>query len=282
MVVEQLSPTRPERPPVVARRTRVDEGRAGRMLLLHGLANNSGIWSRLVDRDRGLPGEIWTADLPWRSDGPPEWGHHLDLLPPVREALTAAADGFDIVVAHSFTSNVVLRLLTEDAGRDLRERIRGLVLVAPFYRGAPTEFRRDNVPGLYDDFVRVMQEGIAVQARPGTAPDVVHAMALRVCDQVGPYGWLRVSDTYLRTPWLRLDRLGMHVLVVTGRRDRSAAESERLAESLPLGSLALSANSGHFPMVDDVDWFADVVRRYAMSVEPASPRPLGRGITREA
>jgi pimeloyl-ACP methyl ester carboxylesterase len=169
----------------------------------------------------------------------------------------------------------LLRLLTEDAGRDLLERIRALVLVAPFYRGAPTEFRWDTVPGLYDDFVRVMREGIAVQVRPGTSPDMVHAMAQRVCDQVGPYGWLRVSDTYLRTPWLRLDRLGIPVLVVAGRRDRSAPESERLAESLPLGSLAVSARCGHFPMLEDVDWFAGVLRSHVMSVEPASPCPTG-------
>ncbi|MDG4810809.1 alpha/beta hydrolase [Micromonospora sp. WMMD1120] len=257
------------------RHGRVDEGRDGRMLLLHGLANNSGVWSRLVAQDRGLLGEIWTADLPWRSDGPPDWGHSLDLLSPVREALTAVPGGFDVVVAHSFTSNVVLRLLTEDAGRDLREQIRGLVLVAPFYRGAPAEFRGDTVPALYDDFVRVMREGIAVQARPGTAPDMVHAMAERVCDQVGPYGWLRVSDTYLRTPWLRLDGLGMPVLVVAGGRDHSAPESERLAGALPSGSLAVSARCGHFPMLEDVDWFAGVLRSHLMSVVLASPCPTG-------
>lgn len=274
MVVGQLTHTRPGRPPVVVRRNRVDVGRAGRMLLLHGLANNSAVWSRLVAEDRGLLGETWTADLPWRSDGPPDWGHSLDLLSPVREALTAA-DGYDVVVAHSFTSNVVLRLLTEDAGRDLRERIRGLVLVAPFYRGAPAEFRGDTVPALYDDFVRVMREGIAVQARPGTAPDMVHAMADRVCDQVGPYGWLRVSDTYLRTPWLRLDRLDMPVLVVAGRRDRSAPESERLAAALPSGTFAVSPRCGHFPMLEDVDWFAETLRDHLMSVELASPCRTG-------
>ncbi|MGC4746954.1 alpha/beta fold hydrolase [Micromonospora sp. DT201] len=251
-------------------------GDGGRVVLLHGLANSSGIWSRLGQRWQPEGRTLWAADLPWAGDGPVDWCHRPDPVPALADVLAAVPGRGHLVVAHSFSANLLLRLLAEGHrhGADPVERygIDAVVLVAPLYRRAPENFNGLTVAQLYDSYVQVMEEGIRLQRHRAPDPELVHDMAARVCERIGPYGWFRVLDACLSTPWLRLGDVSLPTLVIAGTTDPVGGEAEALADALPRGRLAVGPRSGHFPMVDDVEWFAATLREFAESVAaPSSP-----------
>jgi pimeloyl-ACP methyl ester carboxylesterase len=136
------------------------------------------------------------------------------------------------------------------------------VLVTPFYRRRPEDFDWNAMTGLHEDFVNIMDEGIRAHARRPIEPALRTEMARRVCERVGPYGWTRFFETYLRTPWLRTDLIRVPALVVTGGRDGAVAEARDLADDLPHGSLELEPSCGHFPMIEKPGWFTKVLSRF--------------------
>jgi pimeloyl-ACP methyl ester carboxylesterase len=98
-------------------------------------------------------------------------------------------------------------------------------------------------------------------------------MTLRIRDRVGPYGWVRFFETYLRTPRLRTERLRAPCLVVSGERDfvRFPADAQALAAALPDSRLHVLADCGHFPMVEQPAELATLVAAF---LAEASLRPL--------
>ncbi len=81
-------------------------------------------------------------------------------------------------------------------------------------------------------------------------------------DQVGPYGWTRWFQTYLRTPFLDLSRVDAPVLVVSGVDDIAARpdDGRALAKALPRGRFEPLDGCGHFPMIEQPDRLAALVR----------------------
>lgn len=239
------------------------------MLLLHGMANNGKVWDPLTalapHRAALRSAELWSAELPWRAGGLIEWSHlttPTDWLAQALDTAVAEAGRINFVVAHSYSATVLLDLLCRDA--QLLTDISGVLFVAPFYRRSPQEFRWDTIAGLVDKFVLTMQEGIRVIAGTRGNPDLHRAMAERVCEEIGPYGWARFFELYLRTPWMRTDLLRVPAMVLSGADDMIAApaESRALAAALPTATLREFTACGHFPMLEQAEHFADLVDEF--------------------
>jgi pimeloyl-ACP methyl ester carboxylesterase len=248
-------------PPVELRRV-PGEG-TGRMLLLHGLANSSTVWQRYLDTGP-LPHDVWLADLPWRGEGDPAWLRDREPTAGIAGALRGLDGPADVVVAHSFSANLLLALADADEDLLARHGVRALVLVSPFYRARPEDFTWASMSYYLNDFHRIMAEGIRVHAGERLAPDRRQAMAERVRDRVGPYGWTAFFSTYLRTPWLRLERIGVPALVLAGERDFAAppAESAALSQGLPGAEFHLLGGCGHFLMSERPDAFSSAVHDF--------------------
>nr|BCN28627.1 alpha/beta hydrolase [Streptomyces sp. SANK 60404] len=272
--------------PVQVSRYGAERPGAPRVLFLHGLAGNDTMWQPAADVLAGDQ-ELWIAQLPWRGQGVAGWGQDPDLGQWVEEALLAVPGGADVVVAHSMASNVLLELLDRSgrAGGDpfARFGIRALVLVAPFYRGSTDAFDWDTISYYLNDFHLILREGIHAQSRGRIAPDTEVAMAERVREWIGPAGWIRFFDLYLRTPHLQTARITVPCLVLGGATDFAAepANATALAGALPDARLRVFDGSGHFPMVDEAERFGAELQAFFDSVlvpretSSTGPRPAG-------
>ncbi|WP_237408342.1 alpha/beta fold hydrolase [Streptomyces sp. M2CJ-2] len=246
------------------------------MLLLHGLAENDSVWDRCVE---GLEEyEVWSARLPWRSERTNEWARERDLAVPLAEALEAVPGGPQVVVAHSMSSNLLLDLFDREsrAGRDpfARFGVRAVVLVSPFYRRTAEEFVWENLSSSLDGFLLIMEEGIRVHSAGRLPSEIQLAMAQRVRDRVGPHGWLRFFESYLRTPELEPVRMTVPCLVLGGENDIAAvpAESETLAADLPDARVRILPGCGHFPMIEEAERFASEIRAFVNSHTTEAPQ----------
>lgn len=229
-----------------------------RVLLLHGLASSGTMWDEFVPRaDDGC--ELWAADLPWGGEGVAGWAEQEDVARWVAEALAAVPGGADVVVAHSFAANVLLAHL--DSGGD---QPRAIVLVSPFYRTAVEDFDWSAIAYYLNDFDRILAEGIRVRSGGRLDPERQRDMALRVRDRVGPYGWVRFFDTYLRTPRLRMDRITVPCLVIGGEEDFASfpSDSRALAAALPDARAHVLPRCGHFAMAERADEFTALVNAF--------------------
>ena len=268
--------------PVVVRRVRRGAGPDPlRVLLLHGLCGSAAIWDTFVGQaDAGC--ELWAADLPWRGTGVAGWPDR-----PVEEWLAqAVADlpgGADVLMAHSFGTNAVLRWLDRQTpGPDGRfrvggRRLRGLVLVSPLYRADPADFGWESIAYYVDEFDGIVADGLRTGAGRTLPAETLRAVALRVRDLVGPYGWVRFFDTYLRMPQVRGERLAMPVLVVSGALDTAAfpADAEALGRALPAAAVHVLPGSRHYPMITAAETFAGLTNAFlrTLPAEPTAPHP---------
>ncbi|GAA4290834.1 alpha/beta fold hydrolase [Actinokineospora soli] len=245
--------------PVVLRQRRA--GADGRLLLLHGLANSATVWQGFTEHDTGFA--TWAADLPWRGEGVAGWSQRGDLAGWVAEAIASVpGDGPLTVVAHSFSANLLLALLDREPA--LVGDLASVVLVSPFYRSAPERFEWTDISRYLNDFHTIMEDGIRAQGGQRLSPAVRRELALRVRDLVGPYGWTRFFQTYLDTPWLRLDRLDLPVLVLSGENDFAAlpGEARALAAALPDARVRVLPDCGHFLMAERPERFAAEITRF--------------------
>jgi pimeloyl-ACP methyl ester carboxylesterase len=261
---------------VTVRRRRAARG-PGRpivTLLLHGLGGSGGVWEPFAERAADDL-ELWTAELPWGGGG--AWSRRDDPRRWVTEALaaTTAAGGRqpDVVIAHSFAATLTLSLLADgfDVGR-------AVVLVAPFYRARPEDFDWATISYYLNDFHRILAEGIRVRAGERLERSLRDDMALRVRERIGPSGWTRFFDTYLRTPGLRVDRIGAPVLIIAGQDDFAAfpADTQALRAALATSRAHILPDCGHFPMIERPDDFHRLVNDFLVAPEVAwtGPPPL--------
>ncbi|MGW3204483.1 alpha/beta fold hydrolase [Streptomyces sp. NPDC001135] len=252
------------------------DGNGPRVLLLHGLAANDTVWERTLPLlPDGL--RLWTARLPWRTETIADWGEQPNLRGRLAHALTGVPGGAEVVVAHSMAANVLLDLLdqTQRGGVDALRRfgIRALVLVSPFYRAAAEDFDWNTITYYLNDFHLIMEEGIRVHSDGRLPADVQQAMGVRVRDRVGPHGWLRFFDLYLRTPALDTGRITVPTLVLGGETDFAARpeESLTLARALPDATARILPGCGHFPMLEAAEDFAAEVSSFVNSTLGLSP-----------
>jgi pimeloyl-ACP methyl ester carboxylesterase len=212
-----------------------------RVGLVHGLAESGAVWRPLR---RYLPARwrVRAPDLPWSHTGAPQWHRDADLT----AHLDPIGSTVDVLVAHSFGANVALEYVQAQA-----RPLAGLVLIAPFYRPAPDDFDWTVLSYYLNDFHRFLEYGIAVRA-PGLPADFITAMAVRARDRIGPGGWLRFFETYLRTPWLDLTAIRVPCLVLAAEHDFAAppADGRALADRLPDARLRVLAGCGHLPMIE--------------------------------
>ncbi|AVT29693.1 alpha/beta hydrolase [Plantactinospora sp. BC1] len=268
-----------------------------RTLLLHGLGSSRAIWDRFESRAPAWL-ELWDAELPWASAGDTGWSHRADATGAAAQALAAVPGGADLVVAHSFAANTLLELLGR-AGRvggpaepeTIRPAMamaptvagamplpRAVVLVSPFYRPAADDFDWAAIDFYLNHFHRILEEGIRVSAPAGLPAEVRVAMGERVRERIGPYGWMRFFDAYLRTPFLPVADLALPLLVISGDGDFAArpGDGRALADAAPAGRYALLADCGHFAMAEHPDRFAALVADFAHPLSPpdTSPEPI--------
>jgi pimeloyl-ACP methyl ester carboxylesterase len=247
-----------------------------RLLLVHGLAANDSVWDRGIAL---LPPsyEVWSARMPWSAEGVPDWGVDGDLTGPLAEVLGAVPGGAGVVVAHSMSANVLLDLVDRESRRGgdalARFGIRALVLVSPFYRRTAEEFDWDTLSRYLNDFHLIMEEGLRVHSGDRLPASLRAAMGERVRDRVGPYGWMRFFELYLRTPRLQTGRVTVPCLVLGGEDDSTAppGESVTLAATLP-DARALLPGCGHFPMIEEAERFASETVGFVNSLGTGAPQ----------
>lgn len=248
------------------RRTARTAGPPVRVLLLHGLAGSTSVW-RAYDRLAPDGVETWEALLPWRAEGDPGWSLGDDPADHVEHALDGVPGGADAVVVHSFTAGPALEVL---ARRSPRRGPRAAVVVAPFHRRSPEDFTWDDALYYLGGFHRILEEGVRIGTGDRVSPELRGAMALRVRDRIGPYGWQQFFGAYLRSPWLDVDALRLPVLVLAGADDFAAppGDARALASALPDGRFQLFGDCGHFAMAEQPQLFADAVHGLLGEVFP--------------
>ncbi|WP_433893434.1 alpha/beta fold hydrolase [Streptomyces sp. CA-111067] len=258
----------PVRPLLVQRRHTGDAPRL-RVLLMHGLASGGSVWDPLWPYAPAAL-DAWVAELPWRGDHVWEWGRQYDGPDWTAACLDAVPGGADVLIAHSFSANLLLEYLSRAAARGedpvAARGIKGIVLVSPFYRRDPDDFPWDAVGGMQRDFLAITEEGIRLRPGKPIDPEIQHLMARRVCERAGLYGWMRFFEVYLRTPWLRTELIGVPALVVTGQDDFAARESETLAADLPAADLRVLGGCGHYPMFEQPERFSALLGRFLESL----------------
>lgn len=253
-----------------------DARRPVRVLLLHGLAGSTAVWRRFTELAGGEL-ELWEAELPWAAHGDTRWSHDPDPVPWVARALDAVPGRVDLLIAHSFAANAVLELLvSRPTGRP-----GAVVLVSPFHRGTPEEFEWDTAVYYLHGFQRILDEGLRVGSDGRIPVELREAMALRVRDRIGPYGWMRFFDAYLRSPFLDTAAIGLPTLVVAGEHDFAArpADARALAGALPDARLRIFERSGHFPMAEQPELFVGAVHGFLSSLTPTSSSHPSRLLT---
>ncbi|SPL93854.1 putative hydrolase [[Actinomadura] parvosata subsp. kistnae] len=244
--------------PVRCRRAGAGE-RPVRVLLLHGLGGGPSTWHRFADL--AAPHlELLEADLPWSATGTGEWSRQADATPWIRAAVAAAGD-VELVVAHSFAANVLLEAAAT-GGPSI-----AAVLVSPFYRSAPAEFDWATIESYLDGFHGILDDGLRVSSGDRLAAGLRRDMALRLRERLGPYGWMRFFDSYLRSPLLDTAAVTAPCLVVSGTDDLAAPprDGRTLAMALPRARFeALPA--GHLPMIEQAHRFAELVGEFAATL----------------
>lgn len=243
----------------VRRRSRGSSG-APTVLLLHGLAGRAAIWDRLATRLAGDV-ELWDAELPWHALADERWSHRPDAENPIADLVRAGADGqpYDAVVAHSYSASVLLESLAGGLPAPAR-----VILLSPFYRPAAQDFDWPAISHYLNDFHLIFEEALQLGETARFPAERRSWMARQMRDKVGPYGWTRWFERYLRTPFLDLTRVAVPLLVITGDRDIAARpdDGRQLAKALPDGHFTLLADCGHFPMLEQADLLARLVRDF--------------------
>jgi pimeloyl-ACP methyl ester carboxylesterase len=259
--------------PVLVRLVRPATGpRPLRVMLVHGLCSSSAVWDAYVALAEPRC-EIWAAELPWRGTGLPGWTER-SVEDWMDDAVAGVPGGVDVLVAHSFGTNAVLTWLDRhstalgDAIVAGGRALRGVVLVSPLYRAESHDFDWDAIAYYLNNFDRILADGMRARRGNRIVDDRQLAIALKVRDFIGPYGWIRFFDTYLRMPQVRTERLPMPFLVVGGDSDFVAfpSDAEALGKALPDVAVHILPDSEHFPMMSSAQSFADLTNVFLRSL----------------
>ena len=252
---------------------RADRPRAIRTLLLHGLAGSARNWADFAAL-AGQDLELHAAELPWSNDGNQAWAEHADPAHWVELAMLGSQPPGtvpDVVIAHSFAATLLLCWLDDPA----RLRPRAVVLVAPFYRAHPDDFDWPTISYYLNDFHRILEYGVAVRGGGRLGQDRCAEIARLVRLRIGPHGWMRFFESYLRTTRLNPGQLRMPMLIVSGADDIAApvSDARALARAVPGAQLAIMPGCGHFPMNERPGEFAALVETFLAGLDPSPGTP---------
>jgi pimeloyl-ACP methyl ester carboxylesterase len=243
-------------------------------VFLHGMGMGADVWFPLQE---ALAGQLRTSflTLPWDGNQGALWGRAAEPAAWVEAGLALLPSTPDLVVAHSFAANALLEYLAGPARRLAgAARPQAVVLVSPFYKADPEVVEWRVLSHHVNRFFDLLQEGLEVSAgQARTDPGTRAAVAAKVRERVGVYGWYEFLRLLLRTPFLDLGALTLPVLVLGGAADIAceAGDCERLAAALPQGRAALSPAAGHFCMAQDAGWFVRSLRELVDSLAGAPP-----------
>lgn len=249
-----------------ARRRPARAARTLRTLLLPGLGGSTAVWAPfLALAPRNL--DVRQADVPWTGGGDGRWSHHPDPVRWVVRAARRAGAPVDLLIAHSFAATLALDL----PGRAAGVRPAAFILVSPFYRPAASDFDWATMAYYLEGFHRILDEGLRIGGVRPSSAELRGPMALRVRERIGPYGWMRFFDAYLRTPFQDVSAIRVPTLVVTGEHDIAARpdDARALAAALPAGRLEVLEGCGHFAMAERPDRFAQIVDDFLRIALPA-------------
>lgn len=226
---------------------------------LHGLGASPAVWEGLTTM---LPDDIeaWVLGMPWDAAQGSTWALTREPRVWLERALDLMPAAPDVLVGHSFGANVLLdHVVTHGVAH-----LDGLVLLSPFYRSHPDAFTWAVISHYLNDFTNLISAGIRSRGGTSVPPDVLAAMAERVRDRIGPYGWLRFFELFSATPGLDLSVVTVPCLVVCGDRDTASypADGRGLARTLPSAAVEILDRSGHFAMVDEPGRVAALVRDF--------------------
>jgi len=221
-----------------------------RVLYLHGLGCSTSIWEPAVAA-AGPRIEPWVVRLPWHGLDDGGWSHRADPVALLAETLREYRP-FDVVVAHSFAA----MLLVEAVAAGLVEPVPA-VLVSTFHRRDPDQFNWDTLVYYTTGFQRIFAEALRI-GRDDIDPTRLDTASQLLRDRIGPYGWMRFFDAFLRSPFVDLAAVTAPHLVITGDEDIATrpADATGLAAALPHGRAAVLTGCGHFPMVEQPARFA--------------------------
>ncbi|UFR03542.1 alpha/beta hydrolase [Streptomyces sp. Go40/10] len=239
-----------------------------RVLLLHGLCSGASVWDPYLARaDERC--ELWAAELPWRGAGVEGWTAR-PVEDWVEDAVAMMPGRPDVVVAHSFGTCAALSWLDSTHGADAP---RAVVLVSPLYRSGTQSFDWSSIEYYLNNFLQILIEGMRARSGRQLSEERRQAIAYKIRDCIGPYGWMRFFETYLRMPHVRTDRLRMPFLVIGGAEDLVAFPSDATAfgSAVEDASVHILPDTSHFPMTSAPETFADLVNAY-LTERSASPR----------
>ncbi|MFJ2847512.1 alpha/beta fold hydrolase [Streptomyces sp. SID4946] len=256
-------------PPVTVRLVRAATGPDPlRVLLVHGLCSSASVWDPYIAlADERC--ELWAAELPWRGTGVEGWTAR-----PVEDWVEVAVAMMpgrpDVVVAHSFGTSAALSWL--DRAHNAPD-LRAVVLVSPLYRSHTHSFDWLSIEYYLNNFVHILTEGMRAHSGRQVSEERRQAIAYKIRDCIGPYGWIRFFETYLRMPHVRTERMRMPFLVIGGAEDLVAfpSDARALGTAVQDASVHILPDSSHFPMASAPEAFADLVNAF-LTERSASPR----------
>lgn len=236
------------------------------LVMIHGMEEGWDIW---MDMALSLAHDyrLFCLDIPWQGRDGYHWGQVLTVRDWMDRALELVPSAPEVIVAHSFGATATLEWMTHHP----LTRLRGVVLVAPFYRAERTDFDWDLFNDCLRGFRAIMEQGLKVRQVKKIDPAVLMAMADKVMERIGPSGFLEFFSLFARTPALRLDRVTVPTLVVTGTLDLplTACGNPELVQRLPQGSLELVPECGHFCMLEQPAAFRVLLQQYLLQWVPA-------------
>lgn len=243
-----VPPRRPDRP---------------RVLLLHGLGGSAASWNPLIEALGEDRLELSVTELPWGAMGERGWSHQVDAAELMSDVIASVPGGADVIVAHSFAANLVLDVLSRRTG----PAPRAVVLISAFYRSHTELFDWSTIESYLHGLLGILDEGLRVSASDRLDPDVREDMAWKIRERIGPYGWMRFFDSYLRSPLIDTGAIDPPTLVINGVLDRSAPPEDgaSLVRALPEGRLELISDTGHFPMIERPEVVAAVLRHFLIA-----------------
>jgi pimeloyl-ACP methyl ester carboxylesterase len=245
-------------------RRAAESGDPVRVLLLHGLGGGPTVWDRLVTHAAD-PLELWCAKLPWHGSGGRDWSRRLDPVDVVADVVRAdgSGPGFDAVVAHSYATSLLVEAFASG-----RVASRPAVLISPFYRSDPADFDWATISYFVNNFHLPFAEALRISAASRFPQTHRDRMAMHVRDRIGPYGWMRFFDSYLRSPFIDLAAVVSPMLALTGSADNTARpeDGRALADALPQGRFHLLAGCGHFPMLEQPSLLARLLLDFLSTI----------------